>query len=57
MKEIWYNNPRFGGIYMRNKSLYDDLESKEFIQKQHMLGYTKNVCCKKLGLEDKIILK
>lgn len=22
-----------------------------------MLGYTKNVCCKKLGLEDKIILK
>lgn len=42
---------------MRNKSLYDDLESKEFIQKQHMLGYTKNVCCKKLGLEDKIILK
>ena len=42
---------------MKNKSLYDDLESKEFIQKQHMLGYTKNVCCKKLGLEDKIILK
>ena len=42
---------------MKNKSLYDDLESKEFIQKQHMLGYTKNVCCKKLGLEDKIISK
>lgn len=42
---------------MKNKSLYDDLESKEFIQKLHMLGYTKNVCCKKLGLEDKIILK
>ena len=42
---------------MKNKSLYDDLDSKEFIQKQHMLGYTKNVCCKKLGLEDKIILK
>ena len=42
---------------MKNKSLYDDLESKEFIQKQRMLGYTKNVCCKKLGLEDKIILK
>lgn len=42
---------------MKNKSLYEDLQSKEFIQKQYMLGYTKNVCCKKLKLEDKRILK